>query len=170
MKSLFIALLLVSSVLAQTDTGLITVRRSSLPASVIQQVEMQQKIETMGKWVGLGKEIGTAVKEGLSALTEETDKFSKTGVGKFTMFMIAFKIMGYAVIQLCVGIILFLIITPVIIVSFFKNCMPEKYVSRKNSDGSTEHGITKPNPNQLWCHVTVFFLFLFVLLAIIFIH
>jgi hypothetical protein len=85
----------------------ILVRKSDLPAEVVQQLqskqqlaEMSQKLETYGKWVGIGKELGTAVNESMSALTTQADKFSKTDVGKFTMFMVAYKVLGNDAIAL----------------------------------------------------------------------
>lgn len=45
-------------------------------------------------WAEIGRAIGIATREGLSAVTDETAKFAKTTPGQFTMVMIAWKIMG----------------------------------------------------------------------------
>lgn len=94
MKKLFGLILLMSlSIFAQQDS-MILVKKSDIPQNIVQKYENEQNIQKIGKWVELGKEVGTAMKEGLGALTNETDKFSKTGVGKFTMFIITYKVLG----------------------------------------------------------------------------
>jgi len=45
----------------------------------------EQKIEQFGDWVGVGGEVGGAIKEGLEAVVDVADKFGKTDVGKFTL-------------------------------------------------------------------------------------
>jgi uncharacterized membrane protein YciS (DUF1049 family) len=46
------------------------------------------------RWVGIGKEIGEATKQGLDAVVDSANKFGNTKVGNFVMIMIAWKIMG----------------------------------------------------------------------------
>ena len=92
--------------------GPITVDRSDLPPDLLKQIETKQqlerRVETAGKWAGLGREIGLAVNEGLQALTKTADDFSKTGVGRFTMFLIAWKVVGTDFLQLFFGTLFFL--------------------------------------------------------------
>ena len=88
--------------------GKITVDRSDLPPDLLKQLETKRQIETAGKWAGLGREIGLAVNEGLQALTKTADDFSKTGVGRFTMFLIAWKVVGTDFLQLFFGTLFFL--------------------------------------------------------------
>lgn len=135
-----IILLMSSMSFAQIDS-MITVKKSDLPLHVLQTIETKNRIENVGKWVGLGKEVGTAVQEGLGALTDEADKFSKTGVGKFTMFIIAFKILGYPIIQLVVGLFILLIGILVYAWYLFKYCKPTKCKHLK-----TYVDYTKPIP------------------------
>lgn len=78
------------------------------------QVQTQQVTNTLttaGEWAGMGKEIGIAVKEGLSALGSEVDKVSKTDAGRFTMFVISWKVLGDDAKQIILGPILWLILT-----------------------------------------------------------
>jgi hypothetical protein len=77
--------------------------------------ELQKKIDTYGKWVGVGGEIGTAVKEGLTAVVDVADKFGKTDVGHFTMVMIAWKVVGRDVVKIVLGLFFFIVLTLVII-------------------------------------------------------
>jgi len=80
-----------------------------------QQIQnLQDKIDTYGQWIGVGGEIGQAVKEGLSAVVDVADKFGKTDVGKFTIIMIAWKVMGKDVVQIFLGLIFFSVLTVVL--------------------------------------------------------
>lgn len=72
---------------------------------------VEQKIETYGKWVGVGGEIGVAIKDGLNAVVDVSDKFGKTDVGRFTMIMIAYKIMGKDIIRIFIGLLFILLFT-----------------------------------------------------------
>lgn len=58
------------------------------------QKEIEGKVKAYGWAAGLGKEIGEGVNESLKAITERTAEFAKTDVGKFTMFIVAWKIIG----------------------------------------------------------------------------
>src|SRR3990167_10096299 len=75
----------------------VQVPRSSLTAQQEADLKLQEaetKIEIAGKWVGLGKEVGEAFNGALSALTNQADKASKTNIGQFAMFIVAFKVLG----------------------------------------------------------------------------
>jgi hypothetical protein len=72
-------------------------------------VEIQQKAQEAAKtpvvdqaneWVDFGKHVGQAMREGLSALTDEANKFSGTPAGRFTMAVIAWKVAGHDAIEL----------------------------------------------------------------------
>jgi len=91
---------------------------SSLSPELQAQIQKEQEnititkeIKQYGEWAGMGKEIGVAVKEGLSALTSEVEKVSKTDVGKLTMFIIAWKVIGDDAKALIFGPILMIFIT-----------------------------------------------------------
>lgn len=72
---------------------------------------LQAKFKAYGKWVGVGKEVGSVVEESLMAVVDVADKFGKTDVGKFTLLMVAWKIMGKEAIRICFGVILLFILT-----------------------------------------------------------
>ena len=80
--------------------------------------ELQKKLDTYGKWVGVGGEVGTAVKEGLTAVVDVADKFGKTDVGKFTMYMVAWKVMGKDVIKIIIGLLFFIVFASILIYTF----------------------------------------------------
>jgi len=56
------------------------------------------------KWLGWGKEIGTAMNEGLAAVVNQAERFGTTKVGNFVMVMIAWKIIGKDVVGIVLGI------------------------------------------------------------------
>ena len=107
----------------------ITVRQSDLTPDQIAKIklqeandELQKKLDTYGKWVGVGGEIGTAVKEGLSSVVDVADKFGSTNVGKFTMTMIAWKVIGKDIVRIFLGLIFFITYTCVLIYSYRRTC------------------------------------------------
>ncbi|HEU5114653.1 MAG TPA: hypothetical protein VFT82_02720, partial [Candidatus Paceibacterota bacterium] len=125
---------------SQNDT--IMVRKSDLPPELVKQLEsqrelaqMSQKIETYGKWVGLGKEVGVAVNDSLSALTTQADKFSNTGVGKFTMFLVAYKVLGKDLLGALIGTPLLVAFFVVWIWSYRKNCIERPVLTSESKDG-----------------------------------
>lgn len=70
---------------------------------------LDEKLETYSKFAGVGKEVGVAVREGLTAVVDVSEKFGKTDVGKYTMILIAWKVVGSEAVKIVIGI-LFLII------------------------------------------------------------
>lgn len=93
--------------------------------------QVSQTLEAASKWVGLGKEVEEAINGGLMALTRNADTLSQTNVGKFTMFMIAWKVMGTDVIQLVVGSVVFIIIITISMFYYFQNIRKRKYYERE---------------------------------------
>lgn len=63
-----------------------------------------QQSPDASKWIGLGREIGTATREGLNAVVETAEKFGTTKVGTFVMVMIAWKIMAKDIIGIVLGV------------------------------------------------------------------
>lgn len=111
----------------------ITVNTSDLTVDQLAKIkaqqeveELQSKLETYGKWVGVGGEIGAAVKESLNSVVDVADKFGNTNVGKFTLTMVAWKVIGKDLVRIVLGIF-FIIITEIILFkSLRKMCLPHK--------------------------------------------
>lgn len=126
----------------------ITVKKSDLPPDLLKKIETENKIQTYGAWVGVGKEVGTAVNEGLSALTKNADDFAKTGVGKFTMLMIAWKVMGWHLVHIIFGTLFFVIGLVVFCWSWFLSGR-----TRRIKIGADEHGpkyqVVQPSEGKL---------------------
>jgi hypothetical protein len=87
-----------------------------------QQVTNQvvEQVSTYSKIAGIGKEVGIAVKEGLLAVVDVADKFGGTNVGKFTMTMIAWKIIGKDIFRIVIGLV-FLVIYIIFISRYYKD-------------------------------------------------
>lgn len=101
----------------------------------IKIAELERKFETYGNWVGVGGEIGTAIEEGLSAVVGVADKFGKTDVGKFTLVMVAWKVIGKDIIRIVLGFIFLIIFTWLLIYSFKKTCVETKVLIKNENPG-----------------------------------
>lgn len=135
MKTLLFALLLAASAAsAQNQEGdeLVTVPKKFVSSAGITEAKAVETTSTVKNYVGIGKEVGTAFREGLGAITDETDRFAKTDPGKFTMFLIFFRMMGIQLVRMAFGIILAFVGTWIWVIAFRKNCLPQRYVRREN--------------------------------------
>lgn len=82
--------------------------------------EMVKKIEQYGKWAGVGKEVGIAINEGLTAVVDVADKFGKTNVGQITIGLIVWKVIGKDIVRLIIGLIILFVLLSVIIHSYYR--------------------------------------------------
>lgn len=146
-----IALIYCSSASAQYSTSneLVTIEMSDLTPAQQAKVEAdkmiakqqeqlavyEKKIEQFGDWVGVGGEVGNAVNEGLSAVVDVADKFSQTDVGKFTLVLVAWKVMGKDVIKIILGIIFLAMFTWLLIYSFKRTCIDRRIVIEYKNPG-----------------------------------
>jgi hypothetical protein len=144
-----VLLLMVSPVVAQqtqaTDDETITVKKSSLSPGELSKLETQEKIESYGKWVGMGNEVGKAVNSSLGALTTNADKFAKTGVGKFTMFMVAWKVLGADLIQLLIGLLLFVVGLPILLWIYKTSVCGHSVLDKILADGTKVYKYWEPD-------------------------
>lgn len=62
----------------------------------------------VSQFLGIGKEIGEATKEGLNAVVDVAEKFGSTKVGTFVMVMIAWKIVAKDILGIVLGIPVFI--------------------------------------------------------------
>lgn len=158
---------------AQSDSFMV-VRKDELPTALVKRLEMQEKLESAGKMAGVGREIGVAIREGLGALTDESNRFADTKVGVFVMWMIAFKVMGYPAIQAVVGIPLIIIGTIIFIIFFFKACVPRKVLNKTTGTGKDivkEYKVWEPDePWYPLSAAAIYAAYLALCCSIIFIH
>jgi len=108
----------------------VTVPKSMLTEDQLARLKTEQtidQIEAVGQYAGLGKEIGTAVSDSLNAITDTAAKFAETKVGKFTMWMVAYKILGNDLLHLAAGIVLAFVWLPIWVWSY-KRCLPSSRI------------------------------------------
>lgn len=127
MKRLITGLLAVAVVFSQGVTDAfaqdasseyITIRKTDVPAEMLSRLKEKEyvqqvgdRVKQYGEWVGIGKEIGIAVNEGLEAVTDKASKFSETLPGKVTIAVIIWKVVGKDILGLLVGIPLIILAT-----------------------------------------------------------
>lgn len=97
----------------------------------LQIANMEKKMEQYGKWVGVGGEVGQTINEGLMAVVDVSDKFGKTNIDKFTLIMVAWKVMGKDIVRIFLGII-FLIIITVVLFRIHKRSFSTRKIINKN--------------------------------------
>ena len=66
-------------------------------------------VPEVSKYVGLGREIGVATREGLNAVVDTAEKFGNTKVGNFVLVMVAWRIMAKDVLGIVLGIPIFFV-------------------------------------------------------------
>ena len=94
--------------------------------------DLKKKVETYGNWVGVGKEVGIAIKEGLNAVVDVSEKFGNTKVGTFTMIMVAYKIIGKDILRIAIGLV-FLTIFIIFIWRYYKTTFMTHRVKTSNN-------------------------------------
>ena len=180
MKKIFILSLIIAVLIAaccpnvnaqnSTTPEKITVNTSDLTVDQLAKikteetaVELQKKLDTYGKWVGVGGEVGTAVKEGLNAVVDVADKFGKTDVGKFTMFMIAWKVVGKDFMRVIIGLI-FMVIVTFLIFRSHRNLNTRRIVVKSNGWKfwlSKEYKIIEPEDFEGIVFIRILHIFFF---------
>lgn len=117
----------------------ITVKTSDLTVDQLAKIKAQQEIETLqkklttyGNWVGVGGEIGAAVKESLNGVVDVADKFGKTDVGRFTMIMVAWKVIGKDIVRMVLGFLLITVMSIFIIKSYKRTCTTHRVCTKSN--------------------------------------
>jgi hypothetical protein len=137
--SIILALMLAVSAFAQQTNNTVTLDVNQLPESIKQQIvqqaalqETKAKVAQYGEWVGLGKELGTAVDEGLTAVTKHADNIAETKVGMLTMFLITYKVIGTDLVQLVVGLMFSFVWVPYFLFAFYRNVIKRRVLKRES--------------------------------------
>lgn len=110
----FVCLMSITSMLYGQSAELITISKDQLTSEQLKKLEVENQlaeIEKYSQWAGVGAEVGTAIKEGLSAVVDVAEQFSETKVGQFTMIMIAWKIVGKDIVKIVIGFLIGIMFT-----------------------------------------------------------
>ena len=150
----------------------IVVRRGDLPPDLVKTLETRAKLEELGEYAKItayGKAAGIAVREGLEAVSDTAVKFAATTPGKFTMWMIAFKVLGKTLIQFLVGLPLLFIGTCIFIWSYRRNCITRKEVVEVDEKHEPKKWtMVEGEDTEKWGHVIVYLIFIGICCLIIF--
>lgn len=113
---------------AQTPTNVVTIDLNKLPpdvqAAIQSQKEMDavtQKIETYGKWAGMGKEVGIAVKDGLTAVKDVTLEIADSKLGHTVIWLVVWKVAGIDFVRIGMAFLIMVIITFLVSKSYFRS-------------------------------------------------
>jgi len=153
----------------QVSDESIVIKKSDLPPELLKSLETKQQLGKYSDYMAMGKGVGVAVREGLEAVTDTAAKFANTTPGKFTMFLIAYKIIGIDFIKCLVGIPLLIVGTIIFIWSYRKNCIPRQIPTEMDEKGEpSRFEVVGNDYYQKLGHVFVFFAFVIMTMIIIF--
>lgn len=106
----------------------VTIDLEKLPPEVKEQVTAQviddavtKKFETYGKWAGMGKEIGIATREGLTAVKDVTLDIANSDLGKTIIWLVVWKVAGVEIIRIIIGFIIMIFVTIAVYKSYFRS-------------------------------------------------
>lgn len=142
----------------------VTVDISKLSPEARAEIESRknvEKIKQYGEWVGLGKEIGIAVDSSLASVTDRAAQFADTDMGKVTMAVLVYKIIGRDVVRIVVGCSLLTITTLFTIIFCYLNCVrAPKYKEEYILEDGKKKGVKMQYGNPV--HEGVMFLYFIV--------
>jgi hypothetical protein len=116
--------------IAQDDTKVL-VPKSMLTQDQIDNATKGDLKSNVHEWAGLGKEVGEAVNQSLSAVTDQANTFAKTGVGKLTVLLVVWKVIGDQAVHLLVGLLELLVFLPLWIWSYRSTCVSRRFKIEK---------------------------------------
>src|SRR6266576_3674649 len=131
---LAVALLLAISAFAQDKDEKVTVPKSMLTREQLSALNQKNLRENVSGWAGIGKEVGEAVNSSLQAITTQSNNFAQTSVGKLTVLLVIWKVIGDEFLHIAVGLLELVILLPIWIWSYRRVCitrsfkMPDKTV------------------------------------------
>lgn len=128
----FVLLVLAGATYASAqDDDKILVPRSILTSDQIAKAKSTDLRTNVHEWAGLGKEVGEAVNASLSAVTTQANAFAQTGVGKLTVILVVWRVLGDQLIHVAFGVLELLIFLPAWFWSYRKTCIARRIESEK---------------------------------------
>lgn len=136
----------------------VTIKKSELTSEQLAKVqhdELKEKLGNYKEYAEMGRGVGLAVGESLKAVKDVAVDFSKTDVGRFTMFIIAWKVMAKDVIDMgdtifgyIVGIPFLFLGSLVMLWSYRRQCLPRRICIEKTKEGK-KWAIIAPNGERV---------------------
>ena len=153
LAALSIALTPLAAAAEISSDGLTPSQRAEIEAQVAQTKAQNlsgnsstSAAQAVTEWVEVGKGLGSGLAAGAKEMGVVVNDFAKTDVGRFTMFVIFFKVMGSTIIHLVAGFLWFAIMGGIWAYYFSKLWAPANVVIEYNTEGKkTKKTITK-NP------------------------
>jgi hypothetical protein len=124
---------------AQTPEEMVTVPRKYVSSEGLDQAKTGSAVSP---YLGMGREIGEAVKGGLESVVDVSNRFADTPVGKFTLVMIAWKVIGQDLLGVVLGLPLYLMLLSIWL-HFVRMMFFGRWVKRL-VDGKKQHVFQKP--------------------------
>jgi len=150
MKKIVPVMLILAALSPPVFADKITVDTDDLPKELAQKVARVAAESKRNSWEGIGKEVGTAVNEALGAVVTNADKFGKSEVGRFTMFLVVWKIFGKDALRFIAGFTLVLIAFGMILYSYRNTMIPRRVlVSRNKATKEEKWQIVNEDPRDI---------------------
>lgn len=148
------ALLVATATAGAQDTSRVTVPKSMLTTQQMAQVTATSQLETVGKWVGLGREVGEAVNGSLAAISKQTVDFAQTDVGKLTTKVLVVKLLGPMIVHVLGGVLFLIIALPIVTWMLKNNGINHSVLERTDKDGNKFYRYEEPSSDAK-CGYTV---------------
>ena len=126
---------------SQSQNETVVMKKSDLTTEQLAKVQSQQVKETLGayaEYAEMGRGVGLAVGESLKAVKDVAVDLSNTNVGKFTMFLIAWKVMAKDILDVGDKVFGYLVGIPFLTfslllcaVSYYRQCVPRRVLVEK---------------------------------------
>jgi hypothetical protein len=185
-KTLVVATLLLATLFvfssfpafAQTERKKIVMYEDELTSDQLAKSKVDQQIEKYEQYGDIYSKMN-AIADGsgklLSNISTEVNKFADTKVGLFTVIMIFYTVIGNDIIRILASSIVFLLITPLFVWSYKKNCIPRNVLETEKGEGKdklkTYTLINEPDDSiyaSQWSHVICFAVFLIINMLVAF--
>ncbi len=172
--ALMLAFGLFSTVAFAQDPTKVVVDKSILTPEQLAKIQANNtmdQVQQFGQYAGLGKEIGEGVNGALSAITDNANKFANTRVGVYTMWLVAYKVIGNKAIRFVVGGLMLLVMFPTLVWVFRRNAIIRPILAKETIDPATkvrtkEYRTYEPNSYRQWAYGLVSIAMILVLILI----
>jgi len=139
------------------DTTRMLVPKSMLTQEQLASMKTQDFTpESMSKWAGAGKEVGVAVNSALGAVTEQAGKFGETKIGKITIFLVVWKVIGNELMDYVIAFFLFVTGLGTLIWSMKRHLprtvLAKEHVNEKGKVETRDYTETKGNEDAVVIH------------------
>jgi len=122
----------------QTTPNVVSIDLNKLSPDVQAAIQSQKemdavtnKIETYGKWAGMGKEVGIAVKDGLTAVKDVTLEIADSKLGHTVIWLVVWKVAGIDFARIVLSFIIVIVATFLIAKSYFRLFRTRQLVSKE---------------------------------------